>query len=65
MSEFHAAMLLRIRCEMEALVSQRLGMVVANNVCAMNGTPPLYLQEAFDDNARQLYSIAPDPHGFA
>ncbi len=65
MSEFQAALLLRIRCEMEALVSQRLGMVVANNVCAMNNAPPVYEQAAFDDNARSLYAIAPDPHQFA
>jgi hypothetical protein len=65
MSEFHAAMLLRIRCEMEALVSKRLGMIVANNICAMNNTLPIYEQDAFDDNARSLYAIAPDPHQFA
>jgi hypothetical protein len=65
MSEFHAAMLLRIRCEMEALVSKRLGMIAANNLCAMNNVPPIYDQDAFEDNARSLYAIAPDPHGFA
>ena len=64
MSEFYSAVLLRIHCEMEALVSKRLGMVVANNICAMNNVPPIYDQDAFEDNARSLYAIAPDPHRF-
>jgi len=65
MSEFQAAMLLRIRCEMEAIVSERHGMIVANNICAMNNAAPAYQQAAFDDNAHALRAIAPDPHHFS
>lgn len=64
MSEFQVAMLLRIRCEMEALVSQRLAMIVANTYCTMQNVLPAYGETAFDENAAALRAIAPDPHQF-
>jgi hypothetical protein len=65
MSEFQAAMLLRILCEIESLVSEREGMIAANQDRSNRDGGISYDEKAFADNAAAFRAIAPDPHHFA
>lgn len=65
MSEFQHAMLLRLRCEMESFVSEREGMVAANQALVAVGDPPRYVEADFANNATALRACAPDLHDFA
>lgn len=65
MSEFQQAMLLRIRCEIEEVVSKREAMVAENQARVAMHLPPRFGLCAFEENAAHFRAIAPDPHGFA
>jgi len=64
MSNFQQAMLLRIQCEMQALVSEREGMIAANKVRERGGDALAYGEDAFQRNADSLRYLIPDPHQF-
>lgn len=65
MSEFQQAMLLRLRCEMEAFVSEREGMVAANQAMATVGDPPRYHEAHFVQNANALRACVPVTDDYA
>lgn len=62
---FQQAMLLRIRCDIEARVSEREGMIAANQARIARGDPPQYDEQAFLQNAQSMTYCAPDPHNFS
>lgn len=62
---FQQAVLLRIRAEIEAAVSDREAMIAANKDREARGLPPVYDEGAFDTNARAIRAIVPDPHSFS
>lgn len=65
MSAFQQAMLLYLRCQMEACVAQREAMVAENQARAVLHMEPRFGLSAFEENAAALRAIAPDPHEFA
>ena len=65
MSAFQDAVLLRIRCELEGLVSRRVGMEAENTHHAFLGNGVLYGEQAFNDLETAMLAIAPDPRQFA
>lgn len=65
MSNFQQALLLRIRCEIEQLVSSREAMIAENQARVVLRMEPRFGLSAFEENAAALRAIAPDPHEFA
>jgi hypothetical protein len=61
MSLFREARLLRMRYELEQLVTEREGMVAANHARAVAGLAQAYTDEAFQIVAQTIARLAPDP----
>lgn len=59
------ARLLQIRCDIESRVSEREGMIAANQARLSRGEPPQYDEAAFVQNAQEIAYCAPNPHDFA
>ena len=64
MSDFREAVFLNIRCQIEALISRREGMIAENKQRERRGESLAYGEKAFDDLEQSFVSIIPDPHGF-
>ena len=64
MSTFKEAQLMHIRCELEALISERCGMSAANYQSSHRGESVAYTENAFYVNAEAMRAIAPNPHDF-
>jgi len=62
---FAVARLLHHRAEIEALVSEREGMLALNQDRLNRGSAIAYDEAAFQRNADQLRSVLPDVHQFA
>lgn len=65
MSDFQRAMLLRLRCELEQAITDREGMIAANLQRQHRGESLAYDEKAFDDLAKRIAGIAPDPHSYS
>jgi len=62
---FTHARLLNCRAEIEALVSEREGMIALNVDRQSRGENIAYDEVAFQRNADQLRSVLPDPRQFS
>jgi hypothetical protein len=65
MSQFREAVLLRMRYELEQLITEREGMIAANQERASKGHAQAYTEDAFKVLANTIGSLLPDPHGFS
>jgi len=61
---FREAMFLHLRADIEALVSEREGMIALNQYRIARGETIAYDEAAFQRNADQLRCVLPDPHQF-
>lgn len=64
MDNFRQAMFIHLRAQLEALISEREGMLAANLERQRRGEALAYQESAFTELANQMRCVIPDPHQF-
>lgn len=64
MDNFRQALFIHLRAQLEALITEREGMLAANLERQRRGEALAYQESTFTELANQMRCVIPDPHQF-